>query len=95
MTLDTARFDLPPILKVEECQTLHAFLQHADGQPVTLDCARVTRLGGLAAQLIQMAATSWAAKNLPFTLAAPSDDFRNCLAILGMDSLLSESEGAA
>lgn len=94
MTLNTATIDLPAVLNVEACQNLHAFLQQAAGTPVTLDCGAVTRIGGLAAQLIRMAATEWAAQDVPFALADPSADCRNCLEILGFDTLLNEHGGA-
>lgn len=94
MTFNTATFDLPAVLNVEACQNLHAFLQQATDTPVTVDCGAITRIGGLAAQLIRMAATDWTARDMPFTLANPSTDCRNCLELLGFDTLLNEYEGA-
>lgn len=93
MPPDTATFDLPPVLKLEECQQLHSFLQQSAGTPVTLNCAAVTRLGGLPAQLITMAAKSWAEDNMPLAFAAPSADFRNCLDTLGLTDFLTEHGG--
>lgn len=93
MPPDTATFDLPPLLKLEECQQLHSFLQQSAGTPVTLNCADVTRLGGLPAQLITMAAKTWAEDNVPLAFAAPSADFRNCLDTLGLTELLMENGG--
>ncbi|MBE0413988.1 STAS domain-containing protein [Yoonia sp.] len=95
MTLDTRTFDLPPIMKIEDCQNLHGFLQQSGGTPVILECASVTRLGGLAAQLIKIAATIWAAQGVPFKLVAPSPGFRDSLRALGLDDLLTEKEGVA
>ena len=94
MTFNTATFDLPAVLNVEACQNLDAFLQQATGTPVTLDCGAITRMGGLAAQLVHMAATDWAAQDVPFTLANPSADCRNCLELLGFGTLLHEDGGA-
>lgn len=88
MPSDTATFDLPPVLKLEECQQLHDFLLEAVGTPVTLNCAAVTRLGGLPAQMITMAARAWAAEDVPLHLADPSGSFRESLQIMGLDALL-------
>lgn len=89
---DTVTFDLPPVLKLEECQQLHAFLLESVGTPVTLNCAAVTRLGGLPAQLITMAARAWAVDDISLQLADPSDGFRESLQILGLDTLLDGNE---
>lgn len=93
MTPDTATFDLPPVLKLEECQQLHTFLQQSVGTPITLNCGAVTRLGGLPAQLIAMAAKSWALDDVPMLLANPTDNFRDCLQSLGLDAVLAENGG--
>lgn len=92
MPSDTVTFDLPPVLKLEECQQLHAFLLESVGTPVTLNCAAVTRLGGLPAQLITMAARTWAAEDVPLELADPSDGFRESLQTLGLDAVLDGDE---
>lgn len=94
MTAETVCFELPPVMKLEDCQGLHAFLQDAHGKPVTLECAAVTRITGLAGQMILMAQKSWAADNLQFDLNAPSEGCIESLKILGMDVLMTDAENA-
>ncbi|MFQ1700164.1 STAS domain-containing protein [Loktanella agnita] len=94
MITDSATFSLPPVMTLEDCENLQAFFETATDQSVSLDCSAVTRLNGLTAQMIQMASGVWARNDMPFTLKDPSPDFRQNLATLGFDSLLSEEEAA-
>lgn len=93
MTLDTAIYNLPMAPKLEDCQNLHAFLQDAVGTPVEVNCNAVTRLGGLAAQILCVAAKTWAAEGVPLRFADPSTECRDSLTMLGLDTLLNENEG--
>lgn len=89
MTADTATFELPPTVKVDDCQVLRSFLVAAQEQPVTINCANVIRLGGLGAQLLLMGRQMWSSKGLEFTLSDPSDGFTESLSDLGLSNMLS------
>lgn len=93
MTLPATTFDIPMSPKVEDCQKLHAFLQQAVGTPVVLNCKGVARLGGLVAQIICMAAKTWAADGVPLHLVQPTDQCRENLEMLGLGSLLEDKGG--
>lgn len=93
MTLETATYDLPTVPKFEDCQNLHSFLQNAVGTPVVVNCNAVTRIGGLAAQILCMAAKTWAADGVPLRFADPTADCRESLKTLGLDTLLAENGG--
>lgn len=77
-------------MKMDDCAQLHDFLSHQMDSAVVLDCAAVTRLGGLAAQLIAMGAQTWAAANQTFSLSNPSIGFRQSLEDLGFSHLLTQ-----
>lgn len=93
MTSECATFDLPEVMKLEDCQALHAFLQEHQGTAVILNCAAVTRISGLAAQMIHFAAGEWAGDDAGFSLHEASPGCHESLTTLGFESLLS-GEGA-
>ncbi|MEO1639374.1 MAG: STAS domain-containing protein [Pseudomonadota bacterium] len=68
MTNDTSRFALPAVVRMEDCEALSQFLKDARGAAATVDCSGVTRLGGLAAQMIIVAKRTWAADDQPLEL---------------------------
>lgn len=84
MMAQTAIFELPAAMKIDDCQALHAFLDAAQDQPVTIDCRQVTRLGGLAAQLLLIGSRLWTSKGVAFTLSDPSEEFTQCVSDLGL-----------
>lgn len=91
MTGGAAKFELPAIMKIENCEELHAFLVTAQSQDIEIDCSKVERLGGLAAQMLLVADVSWRHKALSVTLKDPSSGFCRDLARLGLcDRLLPE-----
>ncbi len=92
MTSDNATFELPPVMKLEDCQQLHSFLEQSAELPIVLDCSAVTRLGGLGAQIIQMAHAAWDANDLRVVLADPTPECRESLNTLGLSDLLTEAE---
>lgn len=84
-----ARFELPAIMKIESCEELHTFLAAAQSQDVEIDCSRVERLSGLAAQMLLMADASWRRNARTVALKDPSSAFCEGLARLGLcDRLL-------
>lgn len=90
MSVECANFTLPPVMKMDDCERLHAFLRDRLDQPVQLDCSSVTRLGGLAAQLIAMGAMTWAKTDNAFIVSDPSPGCRQSLASMGLSQLLTQ-----
>ncbi|WP_019956142.1 STAS domain-containing protein [Yoonia vestfoldensis] len=93
MPADTAIFALPPVLTFEACEDLHAALTRAQGSDLVIDGRDVSRLGGLAAQILATASVAWAANGQHLTLANASDDLRNALEMLALWPL-PEKQGA-
>ena len=90
MTADSVNFEMPPLMKVEDCEAFFTFLQNATGKAVSLQCGEVTRITGLAAQMILIAAQSWAAENTPFQMVDPSAGCIKSLDTLGLTEMLSQ-----
>lgn len=91
MTCDSATYALPSATRLEDCQRLYAFLEQSADQAVALDCGAVTRLGGLAAQMILMASKSWSDNDLQFALKNATADCVDNLKTLGLhDHLIVE-----
>ncbi len=88
MTDDTACFELPAVMKIEDCEKLHAFLMGAQTQEVRIECHLVERLSGLAAQTLLMT-KAWRENALQVTLNNPSAGFIAGVTMLGLtDELL-------
>ena len=84
MSAVCAEFDLPPVMKLEDCEVFNNFLQDAIGQPVAINCGQVTRLPGLAAQSLLAAKRRWETDELPFSLNNMTDDFIGSVERLGL-----------
>jgi anti-anti-sigma regulatory factor len=95
MTAETAIFELPAAMKIDDCQALHAFLHTAQDQPVTINCGHVTRLGGLAAQLLLISSQIWASKGVDFLLVNQTTDFKQCISDLGLTEHLLMKDATA
>jgi chemotaxis protein CheX len=95
MTDDTANFELPKIMKLEDCEKLHEFLATAQTKNLAFGCHAVERLSGLAAQMLLMAVTCWNAQALDVIFENPSDGFMQSIAMLGLNDLLSQGQVAA
>ncbi len=93
MTANSTIFEMPPVMKLEDCETLHCFLQEQHGQAVALDCAAVDRMTGLAAQLVVFAHRKWSSDGVSFALRDVSNGCRDSLTALGLAALLTQ-EGA-
>lgn len=94
MTDDTACFELPAVMKIEDCERLHAFLLGAQGQDIQIDCHAVERLSGLAAQTLMMI-NVWRKNAQQVTLKSPSLGFIDGLATLGLPAQLDLVEVAS
>ena len=88
MSDDTARFELQPIMKIEDCEHLHAFLVSATNQNVDIGCSAVERLNGLTAQMLAVAQRSWHRHERQITFSDPSEGFAQGVALLGLSDLI-------
>jgi chemotaxis protein CheX len=84
MPAETATFVLPPVLTFDACADLHAFLVQAQGNDLVVDGRLVSRLGGLAAQILATASIAWAAYGVSLTLVNESDPLRRGLETLAL-----------
>lgn len=88
MTDGTKCFALSPIMKMEDCERLHAFLVDAQDGPIEIDCSAVERLGGLTAQMLTMASLCWPRKEQSARFVNPSPPFEEGVALLGLSDTL-------
>ena len=92
MTDDTATFELPATMKIEDCEKLHAFLTESQAGDVKIDCQSVERLSGLAAQTLAMAAKAWRKDDRRLVFDAPSAGFTDSVANLGLTDMLLDEQ---
>ncbi|WP_322891749.1 MULTISPECIES: hypothetical protein [unclassified Yoonia] len=84
MPAETATFVLPPVLAFDACADLHAFLVKAQGTDLILDGRLVSRVGGLAAQILATATQTWAAGGHSLTVVNESQELRSGLETLAL-----------
>ena len=84
MPADTATIALPPALTFEACEDLFAALKQAQGNDLIIDGSNVSRLGGLAAQILATASVAWAASGRSLTLVNETDALRPGLELLAL-----------
>ena len=94
MSDDTARFELPPVMKIEDCEALHAFFTGVTDQNVEIDCSGVERLNGLSAQMLLVAQASWQKTARAVTISNPSEGFEQGCALLGLPDLIPQDQVA-
>lgn len=87
-------FTLPSVAKMEDCEKLHAFLSGAQDKDIAIDCSAVTRLSGLAAQLLLMGHQASTRTGNRLVLANPSPECMASLETPGLQNTL-QTEGAA
>ncbi len=75
---------LPQQLDYAHCTELRLAIEASRGQPLALDAHHVEFLGGAAAELLLATRAEWMARELPFELKQPSDDFLKGLERLGL-----------
>lgn len=95
MTAEIAIYDLPPVMKLEDCQELENFLQQSIETPVTLNCKEVTRFTGLAAQMLACATAAWTEKGLPFHFVDATPGCIESLETLGLEDVIAENGAMA
>ncbi|SFR43872.1 STAS domain-containing protein [Yoonia tamlensis] len=95
MTTPAPPYQLAALMTLEDCEKLHEHLNTAYESAVTLDCAEVTRLPGLAAQLLAMAQKSWEQRGFAFALTNVSDACKENLQTLGLAQLLTHKEATS
>lgn len=66
---------LPAVMDLRAAGVLTTELLARRGQPLTVDASGVERLGGLSLQVLLSAAKTWAADDLPLTIAPLSEAF--------------------
>ncbi len=88
----TLTFTLPETMKMEDCEQLHSFLSAAQGHSVEIDCAAVTRLTGLAGQILAMGRKAWDATDNSFQLKQQSTGLQESAATLGLSDVLNLKE---
>lgn len=74
---------LPAVLDVTSAGDLTGQLKSLRGAPLVLDASAVERVGGLGLQVLLSARVTWAADGESLAVAAPSDAFRDALALCG------------
>ena len=84
MPADTATIALPPALTFEACEDLFAALKQAQGNDLIIDGSNVSRLGGLAAQILATASVAWATNGRSLTLDNETDALRQGLELLAL-----------
>lgn len=95
MTDQIATFDLPAVMKAEDCQELDTFLRAHHDQTVILNCNAVTRVGGQAAQLIAAHMKFRKGDNCELTLQTPSEGFVAGLQTMGLLEIITAESAAA
>lgn len=88
MTAQIAIHELPPAMQSEDCGQLDEFLRAHHDQPVILNCALVTRIGGQAAQVLAAHVTFRSKSGHAVQFEAPSDAFVSSLNTMGLGHLL-------
>lgn len=95
MTIAPATYHLPRVTRIEDCHQLYDFLNAAQDLDVQIHCNDVTRLSGLCAQLLTIAAREWAVQGRDFQLCLASQAFREDLSRLGLDDILKIDRASA
>ncbi|GGE11673.1 hypothetical protein GCM10011390_33490 [Aureimonas endophytica] len=77
------RLDLPAILDIKAAASLHEAVLARRGADLVLDASQVQRLGGQCLQILCGAVAAWQDEGRAVTIAAPSRNFEEGLALLG------------
>lgn len=83
MTDEAKILALPGRLDLQTAKAMKASLVDARGQAVTINAAAVEWVGGLGAQILVAAQTTWSEDGQPFAIAEPSAAFTEGLRRLG------------
>ncbi|MCG3267093.1 STAS domain-containing protein [Yoonia sp. I 8.24] len=94
MTTNAPPYQLAAVMTPEDCEKLHDYLNTAYESAIMVKCDAVTRLPGLAAQLLVMAQKSWQQRGFGFALSDISPACADSLKTLGLQQFLAQ-EGAA
>jgi len=88
MTDDSAVFQLPPVMKMEDCERLHDFVTTHGANDMTIDASIVERLSGLAAQTLVIARHVAEKRGTRLQFTAPSLGFDQSVSLLGLTDIL-------
>ncbi|MEL6570645.1 MAG: STAS domain-containing protein [Pseudomonadota bacterium] len=90
-TPEIETYALPDDPRANACGAFFDTLKSHRGKPIVIDASAVDRFDTLVAQVMVLGKRSWAADDLSFTLANPSETVTDALTRLGLaDELLSE-----
>lgn len=87
--------DLPAVLDLKAAGPLCDQLVGLRGKPVMLDASGVGKVGAQCIQVLLAAAASWQADAVNFTIAEPSEAFRNGIELMGLSGTLTDRDIAA
>lgn len=88
MTDEFENFQLPPVMKLEDCARMHDFLMTTDAQDVTIDASMVDRLSGIAAQTLLLGRMAAERRGVRFQIKEASAGFSDSISLLGLTDLL-------
>ncbi|WP_297371619.1 STAS domain-containing protein [Acidocella sp.] len=80
----TEGLELPAILDLVAAPGLLEAFTGRRGQALVVNGASVQRLGGQCLQVLLAASRAWAADDVPFAVAAPSEEFAANLELMGV-----------
>lgn len=92
MTDDANILALPGRLDLQTAKAMQASLAAARGKAVTINAAAVEWVGGLGAQILVAARTTWSEDGQPFAITEPSEAFTQGLRRLGFRADLNPLE---
>lgn len=90
MTAQIATYDLPPVMKSEDCRKLDTFLREHRDRSVMLNCASVTRIGGQGAQVIAAHLKFRAGGTASLLFDAPSEACLSSFSDMGLAHLIAQ-----
>lgn len=85
---------LEPSLSTDAAPGLLAALLEHRGAPLVLDASAVEQVGGLAAEVLVSAISTWADDDQSLTIDGPSDAFHEGLTALGLGDIFAQEVGA-
>lgn len=88
-------YALPGSLIPEERRVLTDFLMNNRHVPLTLDCANLTKIGALGAQVLLVANHTWNADNVKLELINVDETIKSSLRDLGLSDQILKEESQA
>ena len=79
---------LDSVLDLDAATPLRAAILERRGSDLTIDGSAVRHLGGLCAQVLASAASTWAGDGRSLSFRSPSEAFVQGVSLLGLDTIL-------